>query len=206
MIFLKVSGNSTQLPRDICDDNNVIVTPAPFNAFLVSKCLDGSLLYITLNDTEYNTWVSENSPFGIEQLTEKQANEELRKSPRNEYRASINMTVPNYYNFLIKSEVRDYVNRTAGDIQDRIADVSKLVCLLLGATSQIYEALPAAQKDSMDPELKSLMELAFTKYNETEDSLDAHREHDSDYSIITKLFSRESKIGLKVKEYLNKKV
>ena len=93
-----------------------------------------------------------------------------------------------------KAFIREAIQKEVFDEQDAIADNAKMISLLTTVMSRMYDIIPAADKDNLDPNDRAVIEQVFTKFKTTETRADVQFAIEGP-TLIDKLLNRQGTIG-----------
>lgn len=103
-----------------------------------------------------------------------------------------------------KAKIRHKIEEEVFDIEDSVADNSKLISLIFSLGETIYSVLSDAQKNKIPKEKRELIEYAILKFNETQTWGDLQIKEEGKLSIDT-LLERQGKISKIIKGFENGK-
>jgi len=93
-----------------------------------------------------------------------------------------------------KAFIREAVQKDVFDEQDSIADNAKMISLLTTVISRMYDIMPDADKDLLDPNDKAMIEYTFSKFKSVNTRADVQFATEG-VTLIDKLLNRQGAIG-----------
>jgi len=98
-----------------------------------------------------------------------------------------------------KYRVRKEINEKVFDLDDSVADNSKMISLLTTVLSRIYDVLPDTEKDNLNADDRAMIEYMFSKFKTTNTRADVQFATEG-VSLIDKLLDRQADIGTIVQQ------
>ena len=93
-----------------------------------------------------------------------------------------------------KGTVRKRIAEDVFDINDSVADTSKMLSLAMSMISRMWETTPQAQKDLLAPEMVAMFDATVVAFLATDTWADVQFAQES-MSLVEKLISRQGEIG-----------
>lgn len=93
-----------------------------------------------------------------------------------------------------KDRIRLKIQDEVFDLNDSVADNAKMLSLLTGIVSRMYDIMPTEQKDLIEAEYRAAMEYSLHKFAATTTRGDVQFAEDG-VAAIDKLLSRQQKIS-----------
>jgi len=96
-----------------------------------------------------------------------------------------------------KSRTRYEIQEEVFDLNDSVADNSKMISMIFSILNSMYKSMPENEKEALGKK-RSLIEYAFDKFDVTTTSADVQIEQNGK-DFIDKLFSRQENISKIIK-------
>lgn len=100
-----------------------------------------------------------------------------------------------------KEVIRHKINKKVRDVNDTVADLSKMNALLMAMISSIYEVLPESEKDLLNPNRRGLIEYGINKWDNSSTRADRQLAVEGT-KLIDRLFNREVETANIVDEFI----
>jgi len=98
-----------------------------------------------------------------------------------------------------KMKTRKEINENVFDLDDSVADNSKMISLLTTIISRMYDTFSDEQKDLMDSADREMIEYTFAKFKDTNTRADVQFATEG-IGLVDKLLDRQGQIGTIVKD------
>jgi len=93
-----------------------------------------------------------------------------------------------------KAFIREAIQKDVFDEQDSIADNAKMISLLTTVMSRMYDIMPAADKNLLAPNDRTMIEYMFTQFKTVNTRADVQFATEG-VTLIDKLLNRQGTIG-----------